>query len=72
MQMRLALIETKPDPSADAANTIGIEATLLALDDGAFARLTEAAWCGGNGGCSGYDDLALPERWIKCPPYGRA
>lgn len=69
--MQLKLVETKPDPSADAArNMIGIEATLLDLDDGAFARLTSAVWCGGgsNGGMSGFDDS---RRHFICPAYGQ-
>lgn len=69
---RLERVETKRESSIDTSNRmIGIEATLLDLDDGAFARLTSAAWCGGgsNGGMSGFDDS---KRLFICPAYGRA
>ncbi len=79
--MRLELVETKPDPIADAAkNTIGIETTLLDLDDGAFARLTsskrrwalpESVSCSGaaGGGCA-----PILAKWYEmfCPAYGQA
>lgn len=66
---RLELVETKREASIDTTKRmIGIEATLLDLDDSAFARLTSAAWCG-TPGCSGFDDQW--GRKLSCPGFGQ-
>lgn len=66
-QLEITIHDGAAAETADDA--INIEATLLDLDDGAFARLTSAAWCG-TPGCSGFDDQW--GRRLSCPGYGRA
>ncbi len=54
---------------AKTSGAIGLEASVLDLDEGAFTRLTSAAWCG-TPGCSGFDDQW--GRKLSCPGYGQA
>ena len=67
MKMNLFAIVQTETTNDTVKPAINIEAMLLDLDDGAFARLTEAAWCG-TPGCSGFDDQW--GRKLSCPGFG--
>jgi hypothetical protein len=64
---KLEIVDVKNDAPVEAKDANGLKATLLGLNDGAFAALTSAAWCGG-GGASGFDDMP---RLFRCPSYGQ-
>ncbi len=73
----LKLVEMKNDDDR-RSDTIGLEATVLGLDERTFARLASsgmhrmmdaAAWCG-TPGCSGFDDQW--GRRLSCPGFGQA
>ncbi|HVM90804.1 MAG TPA: hypothetical protein VMU11_02830 [Verrucomicrobiae bacterium] len=64
----LIIAHAKTNDSKQADHSKRLRASVLGLDAGAFSALTTKVWCGGNGGCAGFDDS--PVRRV-CPGYGQ-